>query len=308
MSHPRAYRPGASYLLTRRLERRLFRMMPRPEVMAAFAVALAEASRRSGVVVAAICVLSNHYHAVVHDPEGRLPDFLRDLHATVARFCNAVDEVRLKFWDGRQTFVEELLDADVVLSKMAYVIANPVKHRLVASPEAWSGVRTRLADVGSGRGARYVRPEGFFDDAAPAEVELVSVLPPMCVAAYGVEGFRARLGVAVKRLVARVRREAVKDGRGFVGMEAVMRQSPFAAPDTSDQRETGHDAPAARRHAGAEVAAAVERERVFRKLHEDARLLFIAGQRDVVFPAGTWHAWRYYGAKRAEDRPALRSA
>lgn len=97
MSDPRARRRGSFLFICRRTEGRAFRMA-RPEVMAAFAVLLADAARRTGVRLVAVAVLPNHYHAVVWDVDGRLPEFLRDLHAQVARFANALDEVQLRFW------------------------------------------------------------------------------------------------------------------------------------------------------------------------------------------------------------------
>jgi len=288
--------------VTRRTEGRVYRLAG-SAMEAAFAIFWGAAAQRTGVKPACWAVLSDHYHAVVCDPDGKLADFLRDVHSGVARFGNALDEVDQHFWDGQQTFVEELFDADAVIAKMAYVIANPVLHRLVESPAAWRGLLTSIDDIGRERGPRYERPAAFFADDGPMSesVELLSFVPPMCEAAYGVEGFRERLRSAVARLVAEARTAARADGRGFVGMKAVRARRRDEAPTTPSGRSAGRHATAGKRIASSEreaLRALLERLRHFRELHRAAWEAFMAGVRDVVFPAGTWFAWRFYGAMR----------
>ena len=45
----------------------------------------AVAAKKTGIIVHAVVVLSNHNHAVITDPEGRLPEFMAHLHKLVAR-------------------------------------------------------------------------------------------------------------------------------------------------------------------------------------------------------------------------------
>lgn len=306
MTSPSPRHPGVLYRLTRRVERRELRLRPDVEVSAAFAVAWVDAASRSGVRLACAAVLSDHYHAIVWDPNGLISEQLRDVHALVARFVNARDDVRMRLWDGQPTFLEEIVDADEAIEAMAYVMANPVKHRLVERPEQWPGLLTKVDDIGAGRGPVYMRPEQFFaaDGPVSESVELLAFVPPMCEAAYGVEGFRARLRAAIARLV--VEAHATKDGRGFVGAEAVLAQSVWHRPASDDQRSAGKAAEVGRRVRSSEDEkrrALVEAREAFCEAYAAARARFKAGERDVVFPAGTWLLWRYYGVRRATDEP-----
>jgi REP element-mobilizing transposase RayT len=55
---------------------------------------LAVAARRFGVLVHAFCVLSNHLHLLVTDPDARLPAFMQYLDSLVARAVNATSAIR----------------------------------------------------------------------------------------------------------------------------------------------------------------------------------------------------------------------
>jgi hypothetical protein len=55
-----------------------------------FLCCLAVAAERWGVIVHAVCMLSNHYRAVVTDPFGRLPEFYGWLHEFVGKALNLV--------------------------------------------------------------------------------------------------------------------------------------------------------------------------------------------------------------------------
>ena len=89
MTAPRQVLPGKTYLVTRRCFQRQLLLRPSPSVNETFRYVLALAARRYGVLVHAFCVLSNHFHLVVTDPDARLPAFGQYLDALVARAVNA---------------------------------------------------------------------------------------------------------------------------------------------------------------------------------------------------------------------------
>ena len=89
MSLPREILPNSTYLVTRRCTQRQFLLKPCTVINQIFLYCLALALARTGVVVHAFVVLSNHYHAVVTDPEGKLPEFLAYFHRLVATCVNA---------------------------------------------------------------------------------------------------------------------------------------------------------------------------------------------------------------------------
>jgi hypothetical protein len=75
MSLPRAIVPGHSHLVTRRCSERRFFMRPDRETNNAFVYCLALAARKANVGIVCVGTTSNHYHAVVVDGRGRLPEF-----------------------------------------------------------------------------------------------------------------------------------------------------------------------------------------------------------------------------------------
>ena len=85
MTYPRRIVPGTTYLLTRRCTQRRFMLVPRGIVPELFGGCVALAAERHGVLVHAVTVMSNHYHAVVTDRHGNIPEFCRDVHSLSAR-------------------------------------------------------------------------------------------------------------------------------------------------------------------------------------------------------------------------------
>ncbi|RMH42670.1 MAG: hypothetical protein D6689_07445, partial [Deltaproteobacteria bacterium] len=80
MSVPRQVLPGSTYLVTRRCTQRQFWLKPTKLTNQIVAYCVAYAATITGVELHALCVLSNHWHAVLTDPEGRLPEFMHWAH------------------------------------------------------------------------------------------------------------------------------------------------------------------------------------------------------------------------------------
>ena len=64
-------------MITRRCSERRFFMRPDRETNNAFIYCLALAARKASISIVCVGTLSNHYHAVLVDNHGRLPQFLR---------------------------------------------------------------------------------------------------------------------------------------------------------------------------------------------------------------------------------------
>jgi hypothetical protein len=84
---------------------------------------LAAAADHTGVLLHTVCVMSNHWHAVVSDPEARLPEFLERAHRLIAKCQNAALGRWENLWSSEKTSVVYLASEQDVLDKMAYVIA-----------------------------------------------------------------------------------------------------------------------------------------------------------------------------------------
>jgi REP element-mobilizing transposase RayT len=122
VAHPRRIIRNETYLITRRCYQRTFRLRPSPETNQAFMYCLAFAMKKTGVRLHAACAMSNHHHLVVTDPNGLLPDFLRELHRLTAKAINAVQGQWENLWaatpcnvprPSRLALEDQLLNAPV---------------------------------------------------------------------------------------------------------------------------------------------------------------------------------------------------
>ena len=88
MTAPRQVLPGSIYMVTRRCAQGQFLLSPSALVNQVFLYCLAYAAQFSGVQVVAFVCLSNHWHAIVTDVEGRLSDFMAQLNRLVGKCIN----------------------------------------------------------------------------------------------------------------------------------------------------------------------------------------------------------------------------
>jgi putative transposase len=107
MSLPRAIIPGRRYLVTRRCSERRFLMRPDRETNNAFVYCMAMAARKSQVSIVCVGTTSNHYHAVVVDNQGRLPELLDHSLKLFAKHQNCLRGRWEAFWATEQTSVVE---------------------------------------------------------------------------------------------------------------------------------------------------------------------------------------------------------
>jgi putative transposase len=284
MAHPRRIVPGETYLVTRRCYQRTFRLRPCAATSRIFLYCLAFAAERTGVVVHACCVMSNHHHLVITDILGQLPVFLRELHRMTAKAMNASQGQWENLWAAEPCNVVRLVtDADVE-DKIAYVVANPVAAGLVAKPEQWPGV------VLWGEQSRLVRrPESYFreEGACPQELTL-RVERPVERDGYRTTlgEWRERVGRALALKVAAAHDAVRSAGKGFLGRAAALAQSFVRRAQSYEQRFGVIPRFAAKARSVREELGRVER--YFRKAYRSALVQWRAGQRHVAFPVGTW--------------------
>jgi putative transposase len=292
MTAPRQVLPGTIYLITRRCSERRFFLRPSRVVSAVFLYVLGVAARLHGVRVHAFCVLSNHYHLLVTDPQARLPAFMQYLDSLVARAMNAALGRWEGFWssDGSYSAVAHDAKEDVV-RKAAYILANPVAAGLVRRGREWPGLWTAPEQLGVTT-FTAPRPEVFFraDGGMPSSVELTLAVPEGFESA---EEFQALVGAALHELEERARRERSAAGRGFLGRARVLAQSPFARPPAGEPRRKLNPRVAARDRW--RRVEALSRMMDFLHAYRAAWAAMRRGVRDVVFPAGTYRLRLEYG-------------
>ncbi|MFO0737740.1 MAG: hypothetical protein U0270_17740 [Labilithrix sp.] len=161
MTAPREILPGRTYLITRRCSQRQFLLRPDKKTNGVFAYCLAEAAKRHRIQLIAWIAMSNHFHAVVHDPDDCLPAFLTRLHAMLARCLNVRWSRWENLWSSEPTCDTFLATPDAVFEKVCYVLANPVADHLVDRLVDRPGMTSlHHLDV---RRTVHDRPDFFFD-------------------------------------------------------------------------------------------------------------------------------------------------
>ena len=149
MSLPRCVLQGTTYLVTRRCLGRRFLLRPDPALNELFRYCLARAAVAHGIELHAVTVMSNHYHLVLTDPRGVLPDFMRALNRQVAMGVKRLRNWDEVVWEPHVAYSAVALEGpQEVLDKVVYTLLNPVSAGLVRRPERYPGA-VRLSQVGS---------------------------------------------------------------------------------------------------------------------------------------------------------------
>ena len=257
-------------------------------------------ARRTGILLHAIMVMSNHYHIVLTDPEGRVCEFTRDCHAFIARALNAEYGDFESLWSSQQTSHVTCIEPDDVIDKIAYSMANPVKAGLVEHGDQWPGIRHCWPTQ-----AMVVHRTGKFfananEETWPETVVLEFARPPghdeLCD-----DGFAAMIGEAVEVREEQSRQEVYGEGRGFLGAAKVLRQSRYQTPTTREEHFKISPRVACRnKWLRIERLA---RDRVWLDAYNKARRRWSAGDHTVEFPHGTYKM-RVVHAARCADPPS----
>ena len=288
MTLPRQVLPGATYLVTRRCIGRRFLLRPDPSLNNAFLYCLARASERYGVVVHAVCAMSNHYHLVVTDPRGVLPDCMAWFNRQLAMCIKRLRSWNEVVWEPNKTYsAVALAGAKEVLDKIVYTILNPMSATLVPDPVHWPGILSTLSSLRAGE-MNAKRPPVWFRKSGPEEMSL-SLRPPPATpdeAAY--------LGALEALLEARQRRlkvELSRQNRRFLGSRAVRATPARAAPRTREP-EFGMN-PTFSALTRSAWRAASEKLRAFRRAYRTAYEAWRRGVPGIEFPPGTWWLARF---------------
>ncbi|MFO0751447.1 MAG: hypothetical protein U1F43_38125 [Myxococcota bacterium] len=296
MSKPRPIVPGQVVAVTRRTVARKFLLLPEAWVGDAFGYLLAHCAAQHEIGVVAGVVMSDHYHLMVVDRAGRLPAFMNELNAGMARVVNAMRGRAGAVWDERQPHYQAMLDPRAALSVAAYQLANPVAAALVEHGREWPGFRTTANQVG--RALVFARPSG-----ARRRGRDVSADGDPGAGGSAVVGRRGRGAVRGGARdvggAAGGRRAAAGGGGGAAlrGRRAGDGQDWNGEAVTAEAR--GRAAPVAAASDEARLVEYVSARRRFIALHAAAKAAFVAGTRDVVFPFGTWLMRVVFGASVA---------
>jgi putative transposase len=287
MSNPRRVLPGMTVMVTRRALLRTKLLRPQRELNELYLYCLALMSQRFSIAVHCFTVMSTHHHLVVTDTRGELPNFLRDLHRTLARCVKALHDWEDNVWDNDKPSVVELRTEQAVVEKVAYCMANPVAAGGVRRARQWPGLNVVPQQLG--RMSWTVRRPAFYMDADnpewPAVATLHLTMPPLTMS-------DALVRDAVSHELAGLEIEAheamMAKGWRFQGPQLVLAQSPFERATSPEPIRDRNPTFAVGRDQQEAFVDAVVVLREFRKAYRKALLAWRDGVRQVLFPAGTW--------------------
>lgn len=293
MTLPRRILKGTTYLLTRRCFQRSFFLRPSKKTNQIFMYCLAYAAKNTGVLIHAYCVMSNHHHIVLTDPDGYLPKFTGLLHKLTAKCINASLGRWEILWSSEQSshvFLEE--DSDV-LDKMVYTICNPVSSFLVDHIKKWPGLCSKPKDFLKS-GTVVKRPKVFFSEKGntPEEITFKLTRPKIYTNLDDAE-FVELMRVEINKKQNSARNEAESRGILFMGTRRVMKQNPFNCPRTIEPRRNMKPRVAAKNKW--RRIEALRRLKSWVHAYREAWKQWKAGIRDVVFPPGTYALVQYSG-------------
>ena len=288
MTLPREVLPGRFYLITRSCTQRQFLLRPDDATNNGFTYCLAEAANRFRIDVLLVVAMSNHYHAVVYDAPGVIPQFTEHFHKMFAKCQNALRGRWENFWSSEQVCVVRLVDREDVMRKLVYTATNPVKDDLVERAHQWPGV-TGFPALLNDKPLRARRPRHFFraEGKMPDAVELRLTIPAeLGRAAEVLRELRER--VATAELEASTARR--QRGARVLGKRAVLNQSWRAS--TADRVPRRNLRPLLAARSVWRRLEAILRNREFIDAYREARMRW-ATNRDTSFPPGTYWLRRF---------------
>ncbi|MEM9863283.1 MAG: transposase, partial [Myxococcota bacterium] len=86
--------PGQIVFLTARVSHRRYLLKPTRMTKEAFRYLLAHYATKWNIDILAICVMSNHWHIMIRDNDGKRPKFLADLNRTLAQHIKTTYSTR----------------------------------------------------------------------------------------------------------------------------------------------------------------------------------------------------------------------
>lgn len=286
MTPPRQVIPGRTYVISRRCAERKFFLRPSKQVDQAFVYCFARACQKYDMTPLWLMVMSNHYHAGIHDKHGRYPEFLRYFHSLLARCLNCHLKRWENLWSTEQTGALHLGDAQTVFDKQLYSLCNAVKDHLVDRVHLWPGFCSYGYQIAN-KPAVATRPAWFFDERGdmPERVELTFERPPE-FAQLSQDQWESDIRAAVEAEEQNAARLREEHGIRILGRKAILRQSPFTCPKTCVDRR-GLRPRIASKNKWRRIEL-ILRNRRFHARYRDAYDRHCAGEPNVLFPYGSY--------------------
>ncbi|MFK7990114.1 MAG: transposase [Sandaracinaceae bacterium] len=299
MTQSRFIEPGATYAITRRVEGRRFLLRPDAMLTQLFTWLLCVMAARFEIQVHVAVVMSTHYHLVVTDPHGRVSKFAHGLNVCLSKSVKVMRRfVRGVVWEPGGLSVVALVTREAVVESIAYAIANPVAAGLVTDPAHWPGLTASVEDLGQ-RMLEATRPAFFFRPKKWLAHATLKLVLPACLLELGLETARALVQAELEHQLEKARGAVKAEGWRVLGPVAARNVSPYA--EATSWRDLGSLNPHVKAGRGQTEARmnALARRAVFLSDYASALARWCGGDREVVFPAGTYWMRVHHGAAMA---------
>jgi putative transposase len=302
MSKPRPIHPGATYLITRRIEHRQCLLRPDADMTQFIIYAFIVAARRHDIQLHALCAMSTHVHYVVSDPNGKLPRFLEMFHRLVALGIQILRKWDGSPWERRQTSVVELCTRQAIVEKIAYTLANPVEAGLVRHAHEWPGAKTTVNDLGKDK-LRTTRPGIYFSPKNTKWIPTgeLDVSLPTSITDEDAETFRNDVATELAKLE-NAAHQAIPAHKVLGAKRAARLPPETRITSREPMRQRNPTFAVGRGNASAFHNAACAL-RVFRASYRNALEAWRAGDRSITFPAGTYAMRMFHGVNVTSPRP-----
>jgi hypothetical protein len=262
-----------------------------------FGFTLGLALQDNGQLLHAALAMSNHHHTCVTDKEAKLPAFKNKFHAFVARGVNAKRGRFENFWSSDGSCdIEQLTDLETV-EDIVYDYTNPVEAGLVKWVKDWPGFSTYGWKFGEVH--RFWRPKWFYDPDNPDMPEYVDIMleRPAIFPEMSDEELHQFIMDKVRERELEIHEEMAKAGRRFKGPSKLRKMKWNGAATSPEQRFTLK--PTVASTCSWTRVAWLLRRVEWEREYADARAALLGGDRDAVFPYGTYWMRRFAGVRVA---------
>jgi len=308
MTRPRRIVPGQLCFVTAEAVRRMFLFVPQREVVRLVQYLFALSAKRFGMRIHEALWMSNHFHVLMTDVDGRLPDFMHYLDMLLARSLNAIRGTSGTVFEKEYGLTAET-DEQKIFEHAVYILANPCAADLVRRSRQWPGFSTLRMKYGEVR--RYERPKiGLWKSLVgqaerrrkqrrepkraqkrgkpsrlPEFAELTLERPPIFSHMSDSE-LRSEILRRLDEHEIELIGERRKTGHDVAGVAQVLAQPWYLAPE-KPRDLFGLKPTVAGKDKQARIAA-LQRRREFEEAYDRTRVAFLGGDRDALWPFGTW--------------------
>jgi len=294
MTLPRPVFQGDTIHIQRRTRSGHYFLVPNEETLQLVRYAFAVAAARYGLILHAVCVMSNHLHVIATDPRGLHPDFTAYAHRLIALGLKKMHDIEENVWAQGGPPVQRLVGRHAIIEALAYVRINPVAAGCVHHEDVYPGLYgSKQSDPLGTLDSSVVRPHVFGRRSTLPELATFSLRP---VALLEEELGRERAAECIASAIRRHRRAAQRrrraEGRAALGLERVLEADVWSRAPKPDAARVQ---PTFKGVVAEALKMAGDTLRRFRRAYAEALASLREGKRDVEFPVGTFYLHRRFG-------------